>query len=346
MNVRLPVSVAILAFPQSTASTLYGMYDIFKSAGRDWGIVTGGVPGQELMRPYITNLHGDAVTISNEVRIAPDAKLPAVTPDLICIPEILVAPGMPLKGLFDREIEWLRECYARGATIAASCSGAMVLAEAGLLKGQEATTHWAYCDVLATQYKDVRVHPQRALVVSGDGGRLVMAGGGTSWLDLAIYLIARFTDIEEAMRVARLNLIDWHNIGQQPYACLARSRQVDDAVIADCQAWIAHNYETPAPVAAMVQRSGLAERSFKRRFAQATGMTPLEYVHTLRLEEAKQILESGTQPIEAVANEVGYEDAGFFSRLFRRQVGLTPAQYRKRFGSLRGALQMKTIGRD
>ena len=84
--------------------------------------------------------------------------------------------------------------------------------------------------------------------------------------------------------------------------------------------------------------SGIAERSFKRRFFQATGMSPLEYVHTMRLEEAKQMLEAGDEPVEAIANEVGYEDAGFFSRLFRRSVGLSPAQYRKRFGGLRKAL--------
>ena len=89
----------------------------------------------------------------------------------------------------------------------------------------------------------------------------------------------------------------------------------------------------------MVRLSGLAERSFKRRFQQATGMSPLEYVHTLRLEEAKQMLESGDEPVEAIANEVGYEDAGFFSRLFRRKVKLTPAQYRKRFGAMRKAIQ-------
>jgi transcriptional regulator GlxA family with amidase domain len=84
--------------------------------------------------------------------------------------------------------------------------------------------------------------------------------------------------------------------------------------------------------------SGLPERSFKRRFQQATGMSPLAYVHTLRLEEAKQMLETDTQPIEAIANEVGYEDAGFFSRLFRRKVSLTPAQYRRRFGAMRDAI--------
>lgn len=90
---------------------------------------------------------------------------------------------------------------------------------------------------------------------------------------------------------------------------------------------------------AMTRLSGIAERSFKRRFQQPTEMSPLEYVHTLRLEEAKQMLETGDQPVEAIANAVGYEDAGFFSRLFRRSVCLTPAQYRKRFGAMRKALQ-------
>ena len=89
----------------------------------------------------------------------------------------------------------------------------------------------------------------------------------------------------------------------------------------------------------MIKRSGLADRTFKRRFAAATGLSPMEYVHTLRLEEAKQMLETEDSPIEAVANEVGYEDASFFGRMFRRKVGLTPAQYRKRFGGLRKVLQ-------
>jgi transcriptional regulator GlxA family with amidase domain len=89
-----------------------------------------------------------------------------------------------------------------------------------------------------------------------------------------------------------------------------------------------------APVAQMVALSGLPERTFKRRFAQATGMAPLEYVHTLRLEEAKQMLETGDAPVEQIATEVGYQDASFFNRLFRRKVLLTPAQYRRRFGAL------------
>jgi transcriptional regulator GlxA family with amidase domain len=219
----------------------------------------------------------------------------------------------------------------------------MLLAEAGLLDGWEATTHWGWCDVLRTRFPEVKVRTQRALVVSGDGQRLIMAGGGATWLDLALYLIARTVNLEEAIKVARVNLIDWHHTGQQPFARLARTRQVEDAVIARCQTWIAENYDQRNPVTAMVRLSGLAERSFKRRFQQATGMSPLEYVHALRLEEAKQMLESGDLPIEAIANEVGYEDAAFFSRLFRRKVNLTPAQYRRRFGELRETLSSRPL---
>lgn len=335
-----PVPVAILALPEATASVVYGMYDLFRSAGRDWGVVTTGEPGPELLRPQVVSSRAGGFAAANGVRITADATLEqCLAPQIVCVPEVAIAPGAPIAGRFEAEVDWLRRCHAGGATVATACSGALLLAETGLLDGCEATTHWAYCDAIRSHYPRVKVLPQRALVVSGEGQRLVMAGGGTSWLDLGLYLIARVAGVEFAMQAARVNLIDWHDIGQQPFAALARSRQVDDAVIARCQAWIAEHYARPAPVTAMVRLSGLAERSFKRRFAQATGMSPLEYVHTLRLEEAKQMLESTDAPVEAVAEEVGYEDAGFFSRLFRRHVQLTPAQYRRRFGSLRRALQ-------
>lgn len=335
-----PVKVAILAFPEATASVVYGMYDLFMSVGRDWGTIVEGRPGPALMQPRVVARQAGLIEAANGITIRAEAALDECPrPQIACVPEVAVPPGEPLAGRFADEVAWLQRCYAAGATLATACSGAMLLAEAGLLDGQDATTHWAYCDILARRYPKVKVRRERALVMSGDAQRLVMAGGGTSWLDLALYLIARSVGIEHAMHAARINLIDWHDVGQQPFARLARSRQSDDAVIARCQAWIAEHYHEPAPVAAMVRLSGLAERSFKRRFRLATGMAPLEYVHTLRLEEAKQMLESGDSPIEAIAHEVGYEDAGFFSRLFRRSVNLTPAQYRKRFGAMRRALQ-------
>jgi len=334
-----PVSVALLVFPETTASVVYGMYDMFMAVGRDWGVIVDGQPGEQLMRPLVVAARPGALEVGNGVRITPHATLADCEPvEIVCVPEVNLPPGAPLAERFAQEIAWLEARHAQGTILASACSGAMLLAEAGLLDGLDATTHWAWCPVLAEQHPKVKVREQRALVVSGEGQRLVMAGGGTTWLDLALYLIARSVGVEHAMRVARLNLIDWHAIGQQPFARIARARQTEDAVIARCQAWIAEHYDEPNPVTALVRLSGLAERSFKRRFQQATGMAPLEYVHALRIEEAKQMLEAGDEPIEAIAHEVGYEDAAFFSRLFRRKVNLTPAHYRKRFGALRRSL--------
>lgn len=334
-----PATVAILAVPEASASVIYGMYDLFRSAGRDWNLIVEGAPGAELLRPLVVARESGTFGVGNGVRITPELTLEACPPpDIVCVPEVLVAPDVPPSGQFDVEVRWLRDCYDRGAIVATACSGALLLAEAGLLKGVEATTHWAYCDLLRRHYPGIRVREQAALVASGEGQRLVMAGGGTSWLDLTLYLIARATNVEIAMQTARVFLIDWHDVGQQPFASLARARQVDDAVIARCQVWIAEHYAEAAPVAAMVRMSGLPERTFKRRFRHATGLGPLEYVHTVRLEEAKQMLEAENAPVETVAHAVGYEDAGFFNRLFRRKVGLTPGQYRRRFGALRRRL--------
>jgi len=335
-----PVTLALLVFPETSASVVYGMYDLFMSAGRDWGLIVDGRPGPQLLQPLLVAARPGGFHVSNDVPVTPQATLDNCPPAaIVCVPEVNLPPGTPLAERFASEIEWLKQCHAGGAILATACSGAMLLAEAGLLDNLDATTHWAWCPVLAERHPTVKVREQRALVVTGEGQRLIMAGGGTTWLDLALYLIARSVGVEAAMQVARLNLIDWHAVGQQPFAHLARSRQTEDAVIARCQAWIAEHYDEPNPVTAMVRLSGLAERSFKRRFQQATGMPPLEYVHALRIEEAKQMLEAGSEPIEAIAHEVGYEDAAFFSRLFKRKVNLSPAQYRKRFGALRHSLQ-------
>ncbi|MDM0115397.1 helix-turn-helix domain-containing protein [Variovorax sp. J22R133] len=337
-GVAIPV-VAILVTPESAASVVYGMYDLFKCAGRDWPMVAGGPPGAPLLDPVIVSRAAGIVRAANGVPIEAHRSLHEMpAPTVVCVPELLISPNGSLDGLFDAEAAWVRQSHATGALLATACSGAMLLGEAGLLDGEDATTHWAFCDAMQRRYPLARVRPQRALVAAGDGQRLVMAGGGSSWMDLALYLIARLAGIEAAMQVAKLNLIDWHHVGQQPFARVACARQVDDAVIGRCQAWIADHYTHPAPVAAMTEHSGLAERSFQRRFKLATGMTPMEYIQTLRIEEAKHLLETTADPVEAVAGEVGYDDAAFFSRLFRRSVNLSPAQYRRRFSGLRAVL--------
>ena len=334
-----PIEIAIVVCPQAGASTIYGMYDLLAGAGRDWETVIEGTPTEGRLRPRILSRDGLPMVVANGVTVTPDGRFEdCLAPDVVVVPELSVANDASLLQDLSHEIAWLRRWYGAGATIATACSGTMVLAETGLLDDQPATTHWAYCDGLQKRHPRIQVQGDRALVVAGEGQRLLMAGGGASWMDMALFLISRLLGVEAAVRMARLNLIDWHDVGQQPFASLARTRQQGDALIGEVQAWIGEHYGVRSPVAAMAARSGLPERSFDRRFRKATGMSPLAYVHTLRLEEAKQQLEATQLPVEAVAGECGYEDAGYFSRLFTRRVGLTPANYRRRFGRLRDGL--------
>lgn len=330
-----PITVALMALPDVTASTLYGFHDALSGTRRDWQLVHGGQPLASPFRPLVVSLDGQPFTAANGVRITPDASLAdCPTAEVIVVADVMIGPGAPLGAAYQRAVDWMRERHAGGALLASACSGAVVLARTGLLEGLDATSHWAYCDLLRRDHPDTRWHPDRGLVVTGEGRRILMAGSGVSWHMLVLALIARYAGPEEAMRIARLNLLDLNEAGPQAYASLTHGSLASDPAIARCQQWASMHYTHPSPVAQMVQLSQLAERTFKRRFAQATGMSPLEYVHHVRLEEAKQLLESGATPVEAIALDVGYSDSSFFSRLFRRKVGMSPLQYRQRFGRL------------
>lgn len=335
-----PLNIALLAVPQVSGSTLHGMFDLFASAGRDWTFLITGQVGASAAAPYIVARDKAPMAAFNGIIITPHHALDdAPPPDILCVSDFFIAPGESCAGLFEPEIAWIRKHHEAGAVIAAACSGALILAESGILDGHDATTHWGYCKAMAEAYPEVRVHCSRTLVVSGEGQRIIMGGGGTSWQDLALFLVARYVGIEQAIELAKVYLLDWHHAGSLPYASLVTAKQGNDAQIAKCQEWLADNYKQASPVAVMVEMSGIPERSFNRRFFHATGLSPLDYVQSLRLEEAKQMLETTPMPVEAVAQEVGYGDTSFFGQLFRRKIGITPAQYRKRFAALREALK-------
>jgi transcriptional regulator GlxA family with amidase domain len=334
------VNVAILAVPEVTASALFGMFDLFSSPGRDWSFIVAGSAGEQRMRPYVVARDTGGFHAANGIWVKPDHGFSdCPQPDIVCIPDFFVNPGESVAGQYDAEAQRLKQCHRDGAMMASACSGAVLLGEAGLLTNCEATIHWGYVATLINNYPGVKVRVDQSLVLSGEAQRIVMAGGGSSWQDLALYLIARFVGLKEAIEVAKVYMLQWHDLGQQPFASIMSLRQTADAVVNRCQEWLATNYKIRAPVATMVTFSGLPERSFMRRFTKATGMSPLDYVHALRLEEAKEMLETTDLPVEAIANEVGYEDTSFFGRLFRRKAGITPMQYRLRFGSLRRVLE-------
>jgi len=335
MAASRPLTVALLAVPEVSASALYGLFDTLRSAGLHWPLMHGAAEARPVFRPLVVNRDGRPLRLDSGVPIAPDASLAgAADADVVCIPTLEVPPDQRLDDRFAAEVEWIRERHADGATIGSACSGAVLLARTGLLDGLDATTHWAYVESLRREYPSTRWHPERTLVIGGAERRIVMAGSGISWHLLALHLIARFGTPQQALQVARLKLMDLNAASPVAYASLNYTGRAIDPLIAKCQHWAAQHYACASPVTQMVALSGLPERTFKRRFALATGMTPLEYVHALRLEEAKHMLVNGDDPVATIALEVGYQDAAFFGRLFRRKVAMTPAAYRRHFGAL------------
>lgn len=330
-----PVSVGLLALPECTPTALYGLYEVLSSVGVTWSELTGEPPKGRRFNPLIVAPGREAFASAVGIPIAPHASfadLPRT--DIAIATDVTLAANDDPRGRWPEATAWIRRQFEQGATVCSVCTGSVVLAEAGLLDGQEATTHWSAKGFFEAYYPTVKLRPERILSLAGPAHRLITGGGSSSWEDVALYLIARFSSETEAVRAAKVFLLGDHSEGQLPFAALVQPRRHEDATIAKCQAWIADHYAADNPVARMVAQSGLSERTFKRRFKTATGYSPMDYVQTLRIEEAKQLLEVTGEPTDAVARQVGYEDPAFFRRLFKRRTGVTPARYRQRFQSI------------
>lgn len=326
--------VAILAVPETTPGSLYALFEVLVSVGRTWEQLTGERAEAPRLDPAIVTRDGRPLIGAYGLPITPHAGL--IDADVVIVPDVELPDVPEAAGRWREELDWLRQRHGAGAVICSVCTGSVILAASGLLDGYEATTHWAAVDLFRAQYPKVKLVPQRILTAAGPGQQIVTAGGSTSWEELALYLVARFSSGAEAVRISKIFLLGDHADGQLPFAGARRPRKHDDATIAAVQEWLAYNYHQSNPVSHMVEMSGLSERSFNRRFHKATGYRPMEYVQTLRIEEAKQMLESTRTPIDEIACEVGYVDSNFFRRLFKRMVGVTPARYRQKFSSIAG----------
>lgn len=320
---------ALLVVPDTTPTPLFGLYEVLVSVGRVWENLTGERADAPRLSPKLVTRDGKPVTGAYGIPIQPhDAMGDA---DVVIVPDIWFSPTDDFGKKWAEEIAWLRERRDAGAIICSVCTGAVMLAEAGFLDGYEATTHWSMVNLFRERYSKVRLAPQRLLTPAAPGHQIVTAGGASAWEELALYLVARFSGGAEAVRMSKVFLLGDHSEGQLPFAGARPAKRHDDAIIASVQVWVADNYHRSNPVALMIAESGLPERTFIRRFRAATGYTPMEYVQTMRLEEAKHLLETTERAVETIAVEVGYEDSNFFRRLFKRVVGITPARYRQRF---------------
>lgn len=329
-----PLRIDILAAESCRAAILYGLYDLLSSAGTAWSYLTEGTPSPPLTRVRIVARRKGLFRCIAGVPVIPDAGLDeAVDAEIVCLPNFRLGEAVSPKDVMGPEIDWILRRHASGARLASACSGSALLADAGLLDGEEATAHWSMREIFQKRYPHVAFCPDRTLTFAGQGDSIVMSGGMASWQDLALYLIARFLGPEHAAKSARFYCVDPRPDGQRHYAAPMRRLQSEDGVIRDCQAWVADAYGQSDAVGRMIARSGLPRRTFDRRFRAATGYSPTDYVQSLRIEEAKQFLEMEEQSIDAVAEAVGYSDARAFRRLFRKMTGLSPAEYRRRFSS-------------
>lgn len=326
------IDVLIVAVPESTGSTLYGLVDVLSAAGRLWQELVrqpSRLPG---FRVHIVSPGGEPMDCGNGIPVHPHFSI-ADEPGsrIVILPELWLGPDESIRGRYPALMNWLRHCHGEGREIYSACSGALLLAESGLLDGCSATSHWGYRELFERDYPAVDFRPEPNLVVADEAGRIVTAGGTTSWHDLALHIIARHVSPAEAARIARVYLLKWHGEGQLPYTPLVKRTLHADTVVRRSEEWLAGNFSDGRAIAKVVAMSGLPERTFKRRFRNATGAPLKDYLQNLRIEEAKRLLESCRSPIEEISWASGYEDVSFFRRLFKRLTGVTPAAYRRLF---------------
>jgi transcriptional regulator GlxA family with amidase domain len=333
MAARPPFDVLLVAVPETAGSALYGMLDVLLAAGNLWqALAREAAPARRYFAVRIAGRTRAPFSCGNGIPVRPDVGVDEdPEADIVILPEIWLGPDESIAGRYPDIMEWLRRRHRARSSLYSACSGAILLAESGLLDGCEATSHWGYQDLFRQQYPRVRFRPEPNLVFADPRGGIVTAGGTTSWHDLALHVIARHASPGEALRIAQVYLLKWHAEGQLPYATLVRRQPHADAVVRRCEDWLADNYRLPDPVSRVVRRAGIPERTLKRRFKAATGTTLIERVQDLRVERAKRLLESSAASVDEVCAEAGYEDASFFRRLFRRRTGLSPAAYRRMF---------------
>jgi len=323
--------VSLLAIPDAVLSTLSGVFDVMNA----FAFMTPAPGASPAPPPFHVDIVGQtrgplmlASGVPTQVQRAVH-EVPST--DIVIVPSILLGPGGWQHGRYPELVEWLRAMHAQGAILCSACSGIFLLAETGLFDAQHATVHFGYADAFRQTHPEVQVHPERVLVVSGGNDELVSSGASMAWHDLVLYLIARFAGAVAAQEVARSFALQWHQDGLTPYMVFEGRRDHGDAEIARAQSWLDQHYQVANPVEEMIRHSRLAPRTFKRRFTQSTGVAPIAYVQSLRVEQAKRRLERTDVPVEQVGWQVGYEDPAFFRRLFKRVTGLSPGAYRKRF---------------
>ncbi len=328
-HTNAPIRISLIAIADSMALPINGIYEALA------------------IQSSLGHLKGNPVSFSVEIvsseagPITTPMGLPIVAQrsfDQVEHTDVVITTSMAVNendewitGRYPQAVQWIQQMHGQGAVLCSSCTGALLMAETGLLSGLNATIHWAYAGTFRRNFPDVRLDLRQVLMTGGARQEFVMAGASGSWQDLVLHLIGRFAGYDAAQALGQFLLFQWHQETQAPYINFEPATDHGDAVVRDLQAWLTDNAAVASPVDEMVRFSGLTESTIQRRFKQATGYSPIQYVQQVRIERAKRELESGDRSVEEISWAVGYEDPAFFRRLFKRFTAMTPKQYRRKF---------------
>ncbi len=254
----------------------------------------------------------------------------AGSPDYLIVPGRLTGPAGPEEAA--PYARFLLDRHAQGAVLASNCGGAFILAATGLLSGRPVTTHWLFANALQERFPDVRVESDKIVIEDGD---IITAGGLMAWTDLGMRIVDRLFGPTVMVETGRFLLVDPVGREQRQYSSFAPRLTHGDEAILKVQHWLQAREARAISVVEMAAQAAMEERTFLRRFKAATGLKPTEYAQHLRIGKARELLEFTRRPVEQIAWTVGYEDAAAFRKLFHRIIGLSPGDYRQRFGVAR-----------
>ncbi|MDQ1706017.1 MAG: AraC family transcriptional regulator, transcriptional activator FtrA [Frankiaceae bacterium] len=248
--------------------------------------------------------------------------------DLVRADTVIVPAAGECAGEHGPLIDALRAAYDNGARIASICTGAFLLAEAGLLDGRRATTHWAHAAELAAQYPAVDVDPN---VLYVQDGRIFTSAGTAAGIDLCLHMLRLDFGTDVANTVARRMVVSPHRDGGQAQYVDAPLPRCDGETLGPLLDWALARLEEPLTLPDLARQANVSVRTLVRRFAAATGTTPLQWLLTQRVRRAQHLLESSDEPVERVASLAGFGTAANLRQHFTRIVGVPPMQYRRTF---------------
>lgn len=322
--------VYVTAIADAAGLNTLSVLDAMTKSNDAWRFVAG-LDEPDLFTVFGTGTDGLApVPFANGIQLNPTLDIDRAPP-----PDLAVVPGLAddVEASVARNYGWvdhLARWHAEGSVIASSCTGAFLLAEAGLLDGRTATTHWVAAPALAQRYPTVEVTPEAIVVDEGD---IITSGGATTAFNLVLYLIGRFGSSERANAATRVMLLDSTRDSQRPFALTFLHRQHDDPIVHAAQSAVQHHPVTSLNVATLAATVGVSPRTLNRRFQAALSISPQHYLEQVRIDAARRLLEETSLPIETVRAEIGFGDPTSFRRAFKRVTSLTPAQYRRRFAA-------------